>query len=165
MTVKTQDFSNYIGDVNIEHGGRFFDTSGADEDNEVVVLLVEPMDDAGMEGVVKITQVWAQLDSSDLDSALSYCDLDIDDIDEGQRAMLLADALVSYTGGDWDGEWTFVQYDECGKVRPNRVSGKPCLRVLGVDMEVLVVPDDTDLLNFINDQGFLADYGGKLNEQ
>lgn len=98
----------YVGDINVEYGGAWFDMSGFD-DGYVECVRVTDLDSAiGFNGAVEVDHVVVLLDKKYWASALRCCGLTVSDLlsmDSDSRKCALCECLLSYGRYDPDDAW------------------------------------------------------------
>ena len=91
------EYRNYLGDVNIEYGGAFFDMSDL-EYGYVECLRIVDLDSAcGLDESVLVERVTIIMDDPKATAAaLAFCGQDLDSVDPEYRDLVRAECLLSY---------------------------------------------------------------------
>lgn len=179
MSVQLSDFRYYIGDVNLEYGGTFFDLSSWSH-GYVPALRVTDLDSGcGFTGAVAVERLTICLDCADLDdiqSAIDSCDMrqrikgqsrsDSEKMDPNVvKAMIDSDPSV---GTKLEIAYCFMSY---GLYDPVSDMSGPHRWVIQCDSDVDYAPmefdgwkasvrlsEDQDLFTYLLDNGYLSEF-------
>lgn len=106
MAYNTKD---YVGDVNLEYGGVYFDLSNW-EYGYVDALEVSDLSDCGVEGGVEIRELVIEIDNPEhYAEVFKSCGLSLNDLpeDEHTKQLMITEALYRYG-------WYYILEDHLG---------------------------------------------------
>lgn len=159
MVDKLADFENYIGDVNLEYGGTFFDLSDW-RYGYVDALRVTDLDSAaGIDQTVLVERVTIIVDNhGKVKSALESYGMDFSDVrklhDARAQKLMIAEACLSYgyydPCEDMSGPyaWEIYQRFDDDDEKPDRFDNRA----------EFVEIDDGSLFDWLLEQGMLSDF-------
>jgi len=155
-------YDNYIGDVNLEHGGMFFNLEDWQYGYVSVLEVIDLGSATGFDGAYLVEHKTVYIDQLDKNkSALECSGWDkLPGRTSDSRKMALAEAVCRYGYYDPDDSWdnyraratSVYVYQEYTEDEEDYDNNRDGWDVNGI------IPDEVDLLDFLEDEGHLYDY-------